>query len=360
MSLLKYTECIMRYWAVRVVQMLRKPASRYFLLLGVLGCVSLSARAQVIEEVIARVNDRIIVLSEYNRRLEDLRQELGQQLSGAERDQEFRERSKDVLRDLIDQQLLLQKATEMGLNLEADLVKRLDAIRQQLNLPSLEALEKAVTDQGMNYEDFRQNLRENLLTQQVISREVGPRVVVTPKEIQDYYEQHKKDMEQPEGIHILQILISTEGKKEEELADLRKKAEETLGKARNGQDFAELARQYSDDSTASKGGDVGFVEQSLLAPEIQRAVGSLKTNEVSDLLQTQYGFLIVKLLERSSGGIPPLSEVEARIHEQIYFEKIQPALRDYLTDLRGESYIFLKPGYLDSGEPPKQASNQKP
>ena len=287
MSLLKYTERIMRQWAVRVVQMLRKPASRYFLLLGVLGCVSLSARAQVIEEVIARVNDRIIVLSEYNRRLEDLRQELGQQLSGAERDQEFRERSKDVLRDLIDQQLLLQKATEMGLNLEADLVKRLDAIRQQLNLPSLEALEKAVTDQGMNYEDFRQNLRENLLTQQAISREVGPRVVVTPKEIQDYYEQHKKDMEQPEGIHILQILISTEGKKEEELADLRKKAEETLGKARNGQDFAELTRQYSDDSTASKGGDVGFVEQSLLAPEIQRAVGSLKTNEVSDLLQTQ-------------------------------------------------------------------------
>jgi len=343
----------------------RKPSQPIFLAVGLLLaglCFGQTPdpKGVVIEEILAQVNDRIIVLSEYQRSLETLRQDLAQQFQGADFERELRERSKDVLRELIDQQLLAQKASELGITVETQVIRRLDEIRQQMNLPSMEALEQAATQQGMNYEDFKQNLRDNFLTQQVINREVGGRVQVTPAEISAYYDQHKQEFERKDGIRIQLILVSTENKPAEELPALRSKAEEALAKARNGDDFADLARQYSDDATAQSGGDAGFFERGMMAPEIERAVDALSRNQVSDLIQTRYGHMIVKLTERTAAGIPPLSEVETRIHERLYLERIQPALRAYLTQLRQESYILIKPGYTDTGEPPKRAATENP
>jgi len=239
-------------------------------------------------------------------------------------------------------------------------VRRLDAIRQQLNLPSMEDLEQAVAEQGLNYEDFRENLRENILTQQVIGREMGGRVAVSPDEIKSYYEEHKQEFERKDGFRVQQIVISTEGKDEEEATQLRAKADDLLTKARNGEDFAELARQNSDDeSTASAGGEVGFIERGLMAPEIEQVVFALDKNQISDIIPIKAGFLIIKLLEQTSAGIPPLTEVEAQVHEQIYYSKLQPALREYLGQLRQESYILIKPGYVDTGAIPEPASTPK-
>jgi peptidyl-prolyl cis-trans isomerase SurA len=317
-------------------------------------------KGEVVEEIITQVNDRIIVLSEYQRSLETMRQELAQQFQGAELETQIRERSKDVLRELIDQQLLAQKAAELGITVETQVIRRLDEIRQQMNLPSMEALEQAATQQGINYEDFKQNIRDNFLTQQVINRDVGGRVQVAPAEISAYYEQHKQEFERKDGFRIQLILVTTENKPEEELPALRTKAEEALTKARAGDDFAALARQYSDDATAQSGGDAGFFERGSMAPEIERAVEPLSRNQVSDLVQTRYGHMIVKLVERTSAGIPPLTEVESRIQERLYLEKMQPALRTYLTQLRQESFISIKPGYTDTGKAPAQAGAENP
>ena len=340
--------------------MIKKIVPHSFLTAILLFASSTLLRAEVVEEVIVRVNSGIVVLSEYNLRLAELRQQLGQQLTGAALDEEIAKQTKDALRDLIDEQLLLQKASELGINPETDLVRRLDSIRQQLNLPSMEALEKAVAEQGLNYEDFRQNLRENILTQQVIGREMGGRVAVSPDEIKVYYEEHKQEFERKDGVRVQQIVISTEGKEGEEATKLRAKADDMLARARNGEDFAELARQNSDDeSTASAGGEVGFVERGLMAPEIEQVVFALEKDKISDVIPIKAGFLIVKLLERTSAGIPPLTEVEARVHEQIYYSRLQPALRQYLGQLRLESYILIKPGYEDTGAIPEPAATPK-
>ena len=316
---------------------------------------------EVIEEIIAQVNDRIIVLSEYRTSLNALRQDLTQQqLPAAEFETQFRERSKDILRELIDQQLLAQKASELGIDVEGQVIRRLDEIRQQMNLPSMEALEQAANTQGLNYEDFKQNLRDNFLTQQVINREVGSRVLVAPSEISAYYEEHKQELERKDGFSIQLILVSTDGKPEEELPALRQKAEEALEKVRKGENFADLARQYSDDATKENGGNAGFFEKGMMAPEIESAVEGLERNGISDIIQTRFGHMIVKLLERSAAGIPPMSEVEGRIHEQLYLQKVQPALRVYLTTLRQESFISVKTGYVDTGKAPEQASVETP
>lgn len=318
-------------------------------------------KGEVIEEIIAQVNDRIIVLSEYRTSLNALRQDLTQQqLPAAEFETQFRERSKDILRELIDQQLLAQKASELGIDVEGQVIRRLDEIRQQMNLPSMEALEQAASTQGLNYEDFKQNLRDNFLTQQVINREVGSKVQVAPSEISAYYDEHKQELERKDGFNIQLILVSTDGKKEEELPALRQKAEEALEKARKGENFADLARQYSDDATKENGGNAGFFEKGMMAPEIEAAVAGLERNGISDIIQTRFGHMIVKLLDRSAAGIPPLPEVEGRIHEQLYLQKVQPALRAYLTTLRQESFISVKTGYVDTGKAPEQARVETP
>jgi len=325
------------------------------------GLYALPAASVVVEEIIAQVNDKAIVLSEYKRTLDSIRQDLSQEARGLDLEAKFNEKAKDALRDLIDQQLLVQQAAEVGINVDADVVKRLDGIRIQMKLPSMEALEEAVEKQGMNYEDFKQNLHDNIVTQQVISREVGSRINVSPAEISAYYDKHKKELERPEGVHVQQILISTDGKPAEELPNLQKKADEALAQARANQDFADLARKDSDDATAASGGDAGFFERGTMAPEIETVAFSLKKNQVSDVIRTKYGFLILKLLEHTQAGVPSLADSEASIHERIYYEKIQPALREYLTKLRQESYITIKAGYVDTGAAPAQQANaQKP
>ena len=324
-----------------------------------LGCArpGWAAAGDVIEEIIAQVNDRIIVLSEYKRSLATLREDLQQSgASGLDLEARFQEQSKTALRDLIDHELLVQKVLELGLNADTDVIKRLDEIRQSMNLPSMEALEEAVANQGLIYEDFKQNLRDSFLTQWVIQREVGSHIQVTPDEIKAYYDQHQQELEQPEGVRLQQILISTEGKSEEEVPALRQKAEEVLARAKAGDDFAELARQNSDDVSASQGGNVGFIEADSLSPEIAAAIASLQRNEISDIIETRYGLMILKVLARTQAGVPPLAEAESTIHERLYLERIQPAMRAYLTTLRQEGFVSVKPGYVDSGAAPTQAS----
>ena len=317
------------------------------------------AAGDVIEEIIAQVNDSIIRLSEYNRNLASLHQDLSTPgRSTMDVEAQFREQQKNVLRDLIDHELLVQKAADLGLNADTDVVKRLDEIRQSMKLPSMEALEEAVAKQGMVYEDFKQNIRDGILTQEVIQREVGSHVQVTPEEIKAYYDQHQKELEEPAGVTLAEILISTENKSDDEKAALRKKAEDVLAKAKNGGDFGALARQNSDDPSSSNNGDVGFFEKGSLSPEIETAIANLQKNQVSDLIDTKYGYMILKVVSRTEAGVPTLADAESKINEKIYLDKIQPSLREYLTRLRTESYITIKAGYVDSGAAPQQASNR--
>ena len=342
-----YTEFAMKTNSYSLIRKISFVALAMLIAFGIAGVT----RAEVIEEIIAQVNDRVIVLSEYRRSLDSLRGELQQSgATGLDLEARYKEQSANVLRELLDHQLLVQKASDLALNADTDVIKRLDEIRQNMKLESMEALEEAVTKQGMVYEDFKSNMRDNILTQWVIQREVGGRVQIKPEEIKAYFEANKGEFTRPEGVTLAQILVATEEKKEEELPALRKRAEESLEKARGKDgDFAALAREYSDDATASRGGEIGFIEKGSMSPELEAVVAKLQKNDVSDIIETRFGYMILKLLDRSSGGEPQLSEVESRVHEKLYLQRVQPALRVYLTQLRTESFIQVKGGYVDSG-----------
>jgi peptidyl-prolyl cis-trans isomerase SurA len=303
--------------------------------------------AKIVERIIARVNSEIITQHQYDEEQAQLREKLAQQYSGAELDAQVRDQSKNLLRDLIDESLMVQKAKDDDINVETDLVKELDGYRKRANLATLEDLETEVEKQGLNYEDFKDRLRRQLLMREVIGREVGSRIQLSRDDARKFYEAHKKEFESPGMVHLAQILISTEKRKPEEA---EKRANEALAELKAGQRFAEIAKKYSEGPAAEQGGDVGYMKEGTLAPEIGAVVAKLDPNEFSNPIQTKYGYIILKVLERYSPGIPKFEEVEQRVNEVLYDQIMEPRLREYLLQLRRESYIYRAPGYVDTGE----------
>jgi peptidyl-prolyl cis-trans isomerase SurA len=303
------------------------------------------ARREVVERIIARVNSEIITERQFEQERESLRQELSKQYSGAILDQQFAEQSKNLLRDLIDQSLMVQKAQDDDINVETDLVKQLDQIRQENNLASLEDLQKEVEQTGISWEDFKEKIRRKLLMREVMGREVGRSIVVSREDARKFYDAHKKDFDSPGSVHLAEILISTEKYKPEEA---EKRAKEALAALTNSK-FNEIAQKYSDAPTAKDGGDIGFFRTGTLAPALQGVVDKLDVGESSGLIQTKYGYTILKVLERFSPGIATFDQVEQQIEEKLYNDQMGPALRKYLTQLRRDSVVYTAPGYIDSG-----------
>jgi len=344
---------------------------RIAILLTVLGFTATAACAAdtVIEEIIARVNNSIVTRQDLQRSREQTLEELRQKYPPAQAEEEVAKHDKDVLRDLIDQQLLVQKAGDLGISGDTELIKRLDEIRKSMNLDSMEALEKAAQAQGISYEDFKANLRNQILTQAVISREVGSRIQITQDEIKQYYDQHKSEFERPERLRLAEILVSTQkpsadGKEAadkepasedpEQVAAAEKKAQELLDSIKKGAKFEEVASKSSDGPTASQGGDLGYFNRGTLAKELEDLTFGMKPGAVSDVIRTKQGFVILKVIAHDAAGVPPVKDVENNIQEAIYLQKLQPALRDYLTKLREEAFIDIKPGFVDSGASPNE------
>ena len=267
----------------------------------------------VVEEIIARVNNSIITRTEFVRSKDQLKQE-AQQQDSANADKLFTQREKDVLRDLIDQQLLLQKGSDLGITADTDLIKRLDEMRKQMNLETMEDLEKAAETQGVSFEDFKQNMRNQIITQQVIGKEVGSKLAIDKDEEQKFYDEHKSELEQPEQIRLSEILVSTEKKDkndttsdEERQAAAEAKAQDLLAQIRKGVKFEELATKNSDSPAAAQGGDLSYFKRGMLAKELEDKTFAMKPGEVSDVIRTKQGFIILKVVEHQTAGIPPLS-----------------------------------------------------
>jgi len=314
-----------------------------------------SSKDTLIEEIVARVNNQIITLSDYQKAAQGLAEEVRQDCQNCTPDQvqtEMKERQKNLLRDMIDQQLLIERAKDMGIDVEADLVKRLDEVRKENNLATMDDLEKAVEKQGIVWEDYKQQMRNGLLTQKVIQQEVGGRMDIGPDEIKKYYDAHKQDFVRKEQVDLSEIFLSTEGKTPEEIAAIKTKADDLHKRIVNGDDFAELAKRRSEGSTAQDGGELGTYEREQLAPQLADAVFKLDKNGVTDVIQTRTGFEILKVNEHYQAGLQPVDKVSDQITNIIYKQKMDPAMRSYLAELREESYVTVRPGFTDTAAVP--------
>ena len=356
---------------------------RLVLILIAMAYLPALAVGQVVEEIVTRVNGQIITRSEYQRSKDQLRDDVKQQ-DPANADKLYAEREKDVLRDLVDQQLLLEKGKDLSITGDTELIKRLDQMRKDMKLETMEELEKAATAQGISYEDFKQNLRNQIITQKVIGEEVGSHLSISKEEEQQFYDEHKSELEQPESIKLSEILIAPQkvaadksaaanatgtgdAKTQDATSDSAKQAAETaalaaaeakandvLKQIRAGANFEDMAKKFSDGPSAAQGGDLGGFKRGTLAKELEDRTFAMKSGDVTDVIRTKQGYVILKVTNHQMAGIPTMKEIEPKIQDALYYQKLQPALRAYLTKLREDAYIDYKDGYVDSGASPNQ------
>ncbi len=303
--------------------------------------------AHVVERIIARVNAEIITQRQYDREKAKLRDELAQQYSGPELEAKVNDESKNLLRNLIDQSLMVQKAKDEDINVETDIVKQLDQIRKEDKLATIEDMQKAAEEQGINWEDFKDQIRRKLLMQEVIGRDVGSRIVVTREDCRKYYNEHKDEFKSEGLIHLAEILISAEKYKPEEA---QKRAQTALAELKGGTRFNDVVKKYSDGPAADQGGDIGLQKISTLPQVIAAALSKLEVKEYTDPIQVKAGYVILRVTERFSPGVPTFEEAEARVQESLYSQRMEPKMREYLNQLRKDSYIFKAPGYIDTGD----------
>ncbi len=318
------------------------------------AAASLSAQTKtvIVEEIVARVNNDVITREDLAHARASLNSEVQQECQNCTPNQlreQIASKEKNLLRDLIDQSLLVQRAKDSNINVDGEVIKRLDAIRQQYKFPDMETLEKEVTNTGQDFEDFKSQIKNQLLTQDVIRKEVGSRIINSHEDVVKYYEAHKQDFVRPEMVVLREIFVSTEGKPAADVPALRKKAENLRDRVlKNGDDFGELAKRFSDSPTAQQSGELGSFERSKLDPNISEKVFALNRGQMTDVIDTKTGFEILQVRERYQAGEQPLDKVEPEISNRLYEEKMEPAMRAYLQTLREDSYVQIKPGYSDT------------
>ena len=313
---------------------------------------------KTVDEIVARVNGDIILRSEVENAKATVRSDIAQQqkLQGAALDEAVAEQSRVILRDLIDQNLLLQQAKDMGLNADLEVVKTMERMRQEYKFESLEALEKAIVDQGLAVDDYKQQVKTRYLTSQVLARELYPKIIITNEEIRKYYDANMKNFDRPAGVQLSEITISTENKTPDETAAQKKKAEDALAAVKKGDDFGETARKFSETPAAQDGGALGFFPKGQLAEPLEDAVAALEKGQTTDLLTLPYGFVILKADDKHAGGILSFELAQKEITDVMFQQNVQPKIREYLTKLRCDGFVDLpKPGYVDASPCQKAA-----
>jgi peptidyl-prolyl cis-trans isomerase SurA len=307
----------------------------------------ITPNGDVVEDAVARINDQIITRTEYASAEQQLLEQARQDnLSQTDLD----DRVNNLLRDLIDEQLLLSKGKELGITGDAETIRELDDIRKKNNLPDMESLEKAAAQQGVSFEDFKQHIRDQIVRQQVVRDQVGSHLNMTHTDEAAYYAAHAQEFALPEQVHLSEILIPTpENATQAQLDAALAKADGVAGKLHGGASFAAVARTDSGGPTATAGGDLGDFKRGGLGDVLEKAVFPLPVGGNTDPIRTRQGYVILHVDSHQQAGVPPLADVEPKVQEALYFQRLQPALRTYLTKARTDAYTEIAPGFVDTG-----------
>ena len=324
------------------------------LLLLSFSSAALAADVKIVEQIIAKVNNEIITRGELERTRRQLEQELKRQ--GASEDklkQALQEAEGNILRERIDQLLLVQKGKDLNISVDSEVSKYMGEIQLQSKITDPDKFQQFVREQtGMSFEDFKQQTKDGILTRHVIQREVGSRIAIPKAELLKYYEEHKNEFVREEQVVLREIFISTEGKDAAGIAAAEKKAKDIVARTRKGENFGNLARDNSDAATAQNLGELGAFKRGDLKKEIEEIVFKESPRYVTDPLRQPNGFVILRIEERYAPGLQPFEAVENEVMERLYTPRMQPAVRTYLTRLRENAFLEIRSGFVDAGAAP--------
>jgi peptidyl-prolyl cis-trans isomerase SurA len=313
------------------------------LLATLLQLTPLTASAAVINAIAAIVNDDIVTLYEVTREAQPIIREA--EKKGAVDDMVRSKIRVAALDRLVEKRLVEQKIRELNIRVTDEEVRQaIDDVKRQNNITSQEALVAALASQGLSFDQYRSQLQEQIEKLKLVSMEVRSKIHVGESEVQEYYQVNRAKYTGDESYRARHIFFKTS---EKSTPDAIKRTMTTalavLADARDGKDFAELAKKFSEDPAARKdGGDLGSFKKGDMQPELETAIVGMKPGEVSELVYTALGFHIIKLEERLSGSLKPFESVKGEIEETLYRKKSEERFGLWAKELREKASIELK------------------
>ena len=299
------------------------------------------ARAEVIEEVVAKVNDDVVTMSDLETEETTLLQELYRRYSGAELDGQVAKAKKYVLRQLIDRKVLLQRASHLF-----DVNKMQEFFLQQFmdqqGIKTEKDLEKMLSQEGMTLVEWKKRLVEYFAPQQVMRAEVSERIAISEKDEQAYYDAHREEFAVPAEATVRDIVITAGDDRDA----ARKRAELAHERATApGADFAAVASEMSDAGTKAAGGLLGPVKKGDLAAPLEAAAFSVPVGSVSDVIEVEHGFHILKIDARNDAGVKPFEAVKEEIESKLRSQRFEADSKVYLEKAWSEATIWVSPKY---------------
>jgi len=312
----------------------------------------LAARAEVVDEIVAKVNDDIVTKSDLEFEEQGMLQDLYRRFSGPTLDAEVAKAKAGLLRQLIDRKILIQRAGHLfDMNKMQEYF--LESFMDQQNIKSEKELEKLLAQEGMSVADWKKKLVEIFAPQQVLRAEVAERIAISEKDARAYYDAHLADYAIPAEAVVREIVVKADASNREE-----KRARATAARdaaAAPGADFAAVAAEYSDAGTKSAGGLLGTVRKGDLAASLDAAAFSVPVGGVSPVIEADYGFHILKVAARTEAGAKAFDEARASIESKLQNERLAQDSKQYLKKAWSEATIWVSPKYqsrlspLDAG-----------
>jgi peptidyl-prolyl cis-trans isomerase SurA len=301
---------------------------------------SANSPAAVVDRIVALVNNDVITLSE----LEETGKKLFDQVKNStlpdERPAKMRKAREEVLEELIDDKLLEQEIKERKIEISDREVD--DAIQNVMRSNKLteNELKSVLAKDGLTYSAYQQNIRKELEKMRLINREIKSKIVIQDDSIYRYYQEHLQQFTDPTEIKVQQIFFFVpRPASDEKVAEIRKQASAILEKARKGEDFAELARKYSQGPEASAGGVLGYFKRHEMLPELDEVAFRLKVGQISDLTRCPEGFHILRVLEQKGGTPKPFAAVRDKIRSHMVQVQAQKKFDEWIKSLKAKAYI---------------------
>lgn len=300
---------------------------------------------EVVEEIVALVNDDIITLSDYRAQFEmTLAQLRAAGLPPEEYDKQYARVKQELLESMITEMLLLQKAKELGLNVQEQIKGMIQKIMEDNNLATEADLRRAVEQQGMPYEVWLKQYEEGMMRQAVLYSEIERSIVLDDAEVVQYYRKNPAEFTTPTEYKLNAIYLATENRPAEECERLKAEVD---AKLQGGASFADAAAELSDPPLKEAKGELGTFKAGELEETLEKAVAGLKDGERSAWVTTKNGWYLLQLAEKKPSALKPFEDARREVEDKLYNEKRAVKAEAYLKELRSRSYVkVLKPDPL--------------
>ena len=297
--------------------------------------------SETFDKIVAVVNDEVITQSEIDEALKPVYTQYKSTYSKEELIQKLNQAREDILNQLIEEKLILQQAKKEEIEVsDEEIEEKLTQVKSQF--PDEDTFRQVLDSQNLTISDLKQRYKEQIMIKKLINKEVRAKIKVSPLEVFRYYKQHQEEFRIPPKVRVQTILIRKDDKMSEDYSDPQKRIEEIKKKLQEGADFSKLAREYSQDSSAINGGDMGYIEKGEMMKEIDEVLFSLNEGQVSDIIETHVGFHIFKINDKKESTIKSFEEVRVEIENMLFQKKAEVRYTEWLKTLKENAYISIK------------------